>query len=100
MRFGSSIDYGFHEVRADWPVGDEPELELRCERVGGEGLKKLSIPLGEALDRFLQTAWGPRLGRVSGRMFELHAEIDCLVGLSACPWLGRGNELEVTVFQP
>jgi uncharacterized protein YcgI (DUF1989 family) len=31
---------------------------------------------------------------------DLLAEMDCLAGLSACPWLGRGNPLQVTLFQP
>jgi uncharacterized protein YcgI (DUF1989 family) len=30
---------------------------------------------------------------------DLLAEMDCIVGLSACPWLGRGNQLQVSVFQ-
>ncbi|MGN6765411.1 MAG: DUF1989 domain-containing protein [Rhizobiaceae bacterium] len=28
---------------------------------------------------------------------ELRAEMDCLVGLSACPWLGRGLPIDVSV---
>jgi uncharacterized protein YcgI (DUF1989 family) len=30
---------------------------------------------------------------------ELRAEMDCLVGLSACPWLGRGLPIDVSVFR-
>lgn len=31
---------------------------------------------------------------------ELRAEMDCLIGLSACPWLGRGLPVDVSVFRP
>jgi uncharacterized protein YcgI (DUF1989 family) len=30
---------------------------------------------------------------------ELRAEMDCLVGLSACPWLGRGLPIDASVFR-
>lgn len=30
---------------------------------------------------------------------ELRAEMDCLVGLSACPWLGRGLPVEVSLLR-
>ena len=31
---------------------------------------------------------------------DLVAEMDCLVGVSACPWVGRGESITVSVFQP
>jgi len=31
---------------------------------------------------------------------DLRAEIDCLVGISACPWLGCGEPLRIVVYEP
>lgn len=30
---------------------------------------------------------------------DLLAEMDCLVGISACPWVGRGEPLEVSIYE-
>jgi uncharacterized protein YcgI (DUF1989 family) len=29
---------------------------------------------------------------------DLRAEMDCLVGISACPWFGRGEPLHIVVY--
>ncbi len=32
-------------------------------------------------------------------LIELRADMDCLVAVSACPWVGRGQPLDIVVFE-
>ncbi|MGD9713889.1 MAG: DUF1989 domain-containing protein [Thermomicrobiales bacterium] len=80
--------------------------ENLVDALKGYGVQREDIP--SPFNIFQET----KIDSVSGKMtlvsrkeadllrIDLRAEMDCIVGLSACPWLGRGNQLEVTVFQP
>jgi uncharacterized protein YcgI (DUF1989 family) len=37
--------------------------------------------------------------RPGGDMMDLRAEMDCLVGISACPEGGRGKDLRVVIYK-
>jgi uncharacterized protein YcgI (DUF1989 family) len=38
--------------------------------------------------------------RPGGDMMDLRSEMDCLVGISACPEGGRGKDLKVLIYKP
>jgi uncharacterized protein YcgI (DUF1989 family) len=37
--------------------------------------------------------------RPGGNMMDLRSEMDCLVGISACPEGGRGKDLRVVIYE-
>jgi len=37
--------------------------------------------------------------RPGGDMMDLRCEMDCLVGISACPEGGRGKDLKVVIYK-